>query len=123
MSILLVEDEKEVRDSLVTLLRAAGYRVVSAASAEEALESLRNNRKVRLMLVDQFMPGMSGEEFLRKAWSEERRPPALIMTAVAPWRTLGLLEFGVGYLRKPISGDLLLGAVETYMKEGGSGWA
>lgn len=123
MSILLVEDEKEVRDSLVALLRSAGYKVVSAASAEEALESLRKNRKVRLMLVDHYMPGMSGEEFLRKAWSEERRPPALIMTAIAPWRSLGLLEFGVGYLRKPISDNLLLGAVETYMKEGGSGWA
>ncbi|MGD2080242.1 MAG: response regulator [Nitrospirota bacterium] len=123
MSILLIEDEKDVRDSLATLLRSAGYHVVSAASAMEGLDSLKKNNDIRLMLVDYVMPEMSGEEFLRKVWAEEHRPPALVMTGIAPWMSMGLLELGVGYLRKPINSDLLLGTVETYMKKGASGWA
>ncbi len=123
MSILLIDDENDVRESLVVLLQSAGYKVVSVSSAEEGLNYLRENNNIRLMLVDYIMPEMSGEEFLRKAWTDEQWPPALIMTGMAPWKSTGLLELGVGYLRKPVNSTLLLGTVETYMKKGGSGWA
>lgn len=123
MAILLIDDEEDARESLKMLLESAGYSVFSASSATEGLELLswkKNN--VRLILVDYSMPGMSGEEFLRKAWQHEQWPPALIITGVSPWRTSGLLDMGVGYLRKPVNSNLLLGTVETYMRKGGPRW-
>lgn len=122
MSILIVDDEEDVRESLKMVLETAGYKVVAKSSAVEALNYLNEKSRVKLILVDYSMPGMSGEEFLRKAWEKEQWPPALVITGISPWRTLGLLELGVGYLRKPVSSNLLLGTVETYMKKGGPTW-
>ncbi len=119
MSILLIDDEPDVRDSLKTLLEAAGHEVITAVSGSEALKYLKNgtSKSISLMLVDYSMPGMNGEEFLRKAWSEERRPPALVITAIAPWRTIDLIDLGVGYIRKPINTNLLLQTIEMYLRK------
>jgi DNA-binding response OmpR family regulator len=121
MSILVIDDEVDVRESLKILLETAGYEVITAASGTEALRYLNNGtaESIALMLVDFSMPGMNGEEFLRKAWAVKPWPPALIITGVAPWRTLDLIELGVGYVRKPINSSLLLGTIETYLKKGG----
>ena len=116
--ILIIDDEDDVRDSLKALLETAGHEVVTASSGDEALKRLEGG-DINLMLVDYSMPGMSGEEFLRRAWSDVQWPPALVITGVAPWRTLGLIEMGVGYVRKPISSNLLLGTVDTYLNRGG----
>ncbi len=120
MAILLVDDEKDTRDSLREVLEAAGHEVVTAATGKEALGHV--NGDTDLMLVDYSMPEMTGEEFLRKVWSEQQWPPAIVITGVAPWRTLGLIELGVGYLRKPINGTVLLGMVDFYLKKGGQRW-
>ena len=120
MAILLVDDEKDTRDSLREVLEAAGHEVVTAATGKEALGHV--NGDTDLMLVDYSMPEMNGEEFLRKVWSEQQWPPAIVITGVAPWRTLGLIELGVGYLRKPINGTVLLGMVDFYLKKGGQRW-
>jgi DNA-binding response OmpR family regulator len=125
MPILIIDDEDDVRESLKALLEAAGYEVMTAASGAEALGYLNNGiaASISLMLVDFSMPGMNGEEFLRKAWAVKQWPPALVITGVAPWRTLDLIELGVGYVRKPINSNLLLGTIEMYLKKGGPGWA
>ena len=121
MSILVIDDEVDVRESLKVLLETAGHEVITAASGAEALRYLNNGtaKNIALMLVDFSMPGMNGEEFLRKAWAVKQWPPALVITGVAPWRTLDLIELGVGYVRKPINSNLLLGTIETYLKKGG----
>lgn len=122
MSILLIDDEDDVRESLKMVLEKAGYKVIAAASAVEGLKFLNGKSKVRLILVDYAMPGMNGEEFLKKAWEKEQWPPALVITGITPWRALGLMDLGVGYLRKPVNSNLLLGTVETYMRKGVPTW-
>jgi DNA-binding response OmpR family regulator len=116
MAILVVDDEAEIRASLRELLNMAGYEVVTAASGTEALERM-GEHKVRLMLVDLSMPGMSGEELIRRLCRQERRPSILAITALAPWQTAGLITMGVGYLRKPIDAGLLLGTIKTLLRK------
>jgi len=57
--ILIVDDEEALREALGKILEDDGYRVVSAASGEQALEILRDH-SVDLILTDIRMPGMSG---------------------------------------------------------------
>lgn len=116
MALLVVDDEKDCRESLGELLRLAGYRVITASCGEEALTALRSN-KVCLMLVDLIMPEMSGEEFIKRAWQEGHTVPVLVVTAVAPWKTSGITELGVGYIRKPYEGKSLIGAIETLLNK------
>lgn len=121
MKILVVDDEKDVRDSLGEILKVAGYKVIKASSGKEALDHLSAER-VNMMLVDFSMPGMSGEELLTNLEKDKKRPPALVITALAPWKLMGLVQQGVGYLRKPINASLLLSTVETLIgKEVGRG--
>lgn len=119
MSILVVDDERDVRESLGELLRGAGYKVVTAASGFEALNYLKKHR-VSMLLVDMSMPGMTGEELLMRLENDRWRPPALVITALAPWRLVGLTKHGVGYLRKPINSSLLLNIVDNFVRKEGS---
>jgi CheY-like chemotaxis protein len=69
--ILVVDDEAEVREILAETLEDFGYAVVTAASGEEALPVLANDRSVGLVITDVRMPGMSGLELadqIRRQW-------------------------------------------------------
>ena len=62
-TLLLVDDEFGIRAALMRMLRRDGYRILGAASGEEALQLLAVN-KVQVIISDQRMPGMSGTDFL-----------------------------------------------------------
>ena len=49
--------------------------------------------------------------------SKRKRPPALVITALAPWRMTRLMESGVGYMRKPLNSDLLLSTIKTLLSK------
>jgi CheY-like chemotaxis protein len=68
-SVLLVEDDKDIRDLLVTLLEVAGYAVTSCSSAERALEALREEA-FDFLLTDYSLPGRTGGWLLEEAKSE-----------------------------------------------------
>lgn len=55
--ILVVEDEPDVRESVIDLLDILGYKTVSAVNADDALNVLRENSNIDLMLTDIVMPG------------------------------------------------------------------
>ena len=113
---MVVDDEREVRESLERVLRTAGYDVVTEASAEDALGYLKENA-VGLLLVDLSMPGMSGEDLLKELYNRGALPPSLVITAMAPWQTLGVIEYGIGYVRKPIDNAILLPIIESMMRK------
>ncbi len=64
-TLLLVDDEENILNSLKRLLRRNGYRILTATSAEQGLTLLGENR-VDVVISDQRMPGMHGVEFLRR---------------------------------------------------------
>jgi CheY-like chemotaxis protein len=64
-SILVVDDDEDLRTILCEVLSAEGYRAVGAADGVEALERLRGDRPPALMFVDLMMPRMNGEDLIR----------------------------------------------------------
>ncbi|MEJ2181941.1 MAG: response regulator [Nitrospirota bacterium] len=116
MQILVVDDEREIRDSVSEILRIAGYKVLTAADGEEARRCIETE-KISMMLMDLCMPGMNGEELLMSLDKNPKRPPTLVITALAPWQLMHLMKAGIGYIRKPINSALLLGAVETVLRK------
>jgi PAS domain S-box-containing protein len=77
LSVLLVEDNEHVREFAHHLLNELGYRVVSVASADAALELL-DNEPVDLLFSDVVMPGRSGVELARLARAERPSLPVLL---------------------------------------------
>ncbi len=106
--ILVVEDEKPVRDSLVKLVSRYGYQVRGAASAEEG-DSWLSSEDFHLVLLDIELPKMKGVEFLR--WTLERSPETavIMMTGLDdPALAIECLEEGARtYLVKPPEPEFL----------------
>ena len=81
-TILIVEDEVLVRLDLASYLENAGYRVLEAGSAREAIEILERDRSIRVVFTDVQMPGdMDGLALARCI--RERWPPTIIVVSSA----------------------------------------
>ena len=80
---LLVDDEEFVRLSTADMLSDLGYRVIEAASAEEALSVVGNGGHLDLVVTDHLMPGMNGTDLARAV--RDRRPdlPVLVVSGYA----------------------------------------
>lgn len=79
-SLLVVDDETNVRGMLATLLRREGYRVAEAASAEEALRALRRDSGIQLIISDLHMPGRDGTSLLREVRECLPDTPVIMLT-------------------------------------------
>lgn len=64
IDILVVDSDRDTTDSLADILTSCGYKVAIADGGIEALDFLRRNPPPRMILLDMFMPGMGGVEFL-----------------------------------------------------------
>ena len=102
VTILVVDDESIVRESLREWLSAIGYDVDIAASGAEALEIIRKN-KIRIMLTDLFMPGMDGIELMKEAKKIVPEISAVIITAHGTIQTAitAMREGAHDYVEKP----------------------
>jgi len=78
--ILLVDDDAAVRDVVSAMLEAVGFEIVTAQSAEEALELLAKER-IQVAVLDWTLPGMSGLELCRTIRARWARLPVLFLTA------------------------------------------
>src|SRR5687767_3250998 len=81
--VLVVDDEKNMRLSLQTVLGDEGYSVKAFESAEEALGSLERGQEFLLGIVDGQLSGMSGYEFLERVKKQWPDLPVLMITAYA----------------------------------------
>jgi two-component system, cell cycle sensor histidine kinase and response regulator CckA len=112
-TILLVDDESEVRDLAREILEAHGYRILEAASAEQALEvSRRHPEPIALLLTDVVMPGMHGHELAAQLRIQRPETKVLYMTGFALVQaqhemlsTRAGLEPGSPLLPKPFSSE------------------
>lgn len=116
-TILLVEDEAFVRRVTAEVLESAGYRLVIATSAAEALEAYpRCSGPVDLLLADVVMPGMSGCELAAEFENLCPRGRVLLMSGHAEqlaWCELS--RSGKKYLAKPFSTRMLLRRVREVL--------
>jgi two-component system cell cycle sensor histidine kinase/response regulator CckA len=109
--ILVVDDEKNVRDLVRYLLERAGYRVIEADNAETALELLQERLlEPQLLLTDIVMPAMSGLALAAQAHHLRPSIPVIFMTGFANEYQAELC--GSVCLRKPFKPSELLAAVQ-----------
>ena len=110
--ILVVDDDDEVRATVVALLEPAGYIVVDAVNGRQALDILDRDPTVQVLFTDVMMPGISGITLARKAL--ERRPDLRIVLTSAYMRDEQ--DETLPCLRKPFRGEELLRAVSGEMR-------
>jgi len=109
-TILLVEDDKEVRAYLSDVMRGLQYRVLSAANASVALKLLAQDQlRIDILLTDIVMPGMNGRELGEKAIQTRPRLKVLYMTGYSRNAVVhhGRVDHGIDLLQKPISTQVL----------------
>ncbi|HEY6556157.1 MAG TPA: PAS domain S-box protein [Polyangiaceae bacterium] len=105
-TILLVEDEEQVRMIVLNVLRRQGYRVIAAQHAGEALLLCeRHPQKIDLLVTDVVMPQMSGPELAKRLQAERPEMKVLCMSGYTDDSIVrhGVLETGVAFLQKPIT--------------------
>jgi CheY-like chemotaxis protein len=105
-TVLVVEDEEEVRKLAIRLLQKQGYRVLEAPTGNEALLLCKSWKDpVHLLLVDVVMPGMSGWELVEKLRYVRGDFKALFMSGYTDNAIAhhGVLEKGVNYIQKPFT--------------------
>lgn len=107
-TILLVEDDPQVRRSVQRVLRRYGYRVLVCGNGAEALKLVQTNRAIHLLITDLVLPGMDGREVARELC--RFRPELRVLltsgfdhTPMSPDSAAGRVVL----FRKPFTGDLL----------------
>ncbi len=101
--ILIVDDEVNIRNALVTLLERKGYRGRGVATAEEGLDLLETTG-MDLVITDLRMPGIGGMEFLRRLQTKWPGTEVMVMTAYGSIETAveAMRAGAYDYLTKPI---------------------
>jgi phosphate regulon transcriptional regulator PhoB len=117
--VLIVEDERDIRDLVVLHLQRDGYEVTSAGSGEEALARVRQSPP-DLVVLDLMLPAMSGLEVCRRIRQEQATAtlPIVMLTAKADEvdRVVGLELGADDYVVKPFSPKELLARVRAVLR-------
>ena len=115
--ILVVEDDRTLRQALVFNLEREGYEVRSAVDGEQALAAARDGG-LDLLLLDLMLPGMSGLEVLRTMRADGVDTPVVILSAKGGEvdRVVGLKVGADDYIPKPFSRPELLARVESVLR-------
>lgn len=109
-TLILVEDESQVRDLTAKMLKQLGYTVLAAAGGEQAIEISRSHRgKISLLVTDVVMPLMSGKQVADSLLSMRPDIKVLYLSGYTENAMLnhGVLDSGVDFLAKPFSRESL----------------
>jgi CheY-like chemotaxis protein len=112
-TVLLVEDDADVRNALQVLLKRQGHRVTCAANGQEALDLLRAGHRPSLIVLDLVMPVMDGWRFRAEQLKDPElaRVPVIVVSADAHAEEHAAGIGAVGYLKKPVRVDRLVAVV------------
>jgi DNA-binding NtrC family response regulator len=118
-TILVVDDEKNIRRTLRMVLEGSGFHTLEASSAEQCLETLENN-EVDLLILDVRLPKMSGIEALEKIRNEPetRRLPVLMVSGHASVaEAVQAVQLGAtDFFEKPLDRDRILVTVRNALQ-------
>ncbi|MBA2742259.1 MAG: response regulator transcription factor [Actinobacteria bacterium] len=122
MSILVVDDEPAVRESLRRALELEGYEVELAADGGEAITRLGHTEQPEAVILDILMPGVDGLEVCRRLRSTGNAIPVLMLTAQAEVenRVAGLDAGADDYLPKPFALAELLARLRALLRRTGT---
>lgn len=114
-TILLIEDDAGIRESVTECLEAEGYAVKPVANGVEGLEWLRQPHRPHLIVLDLVMPVMNGSQFLSELREDARIRdiPVVLMTAATSAPGMAIPP-ATAYLPKPFELEELLDAVERH---------
>ena len=113
--ILVVDDDPDLRETLVDILEGAGYRTHAAEHGAAALSLLRDSQELpALILLDMMMPVMGGEAFAGEVSQDPRlaRIPIVVCTARPDREKVAAQLHAAGSLNKPLQLDQLLAVVK-----------
>jgi signal transduction histidine kinase/CheY-like chemotaxis protein len=120
-TVLVVEDQKDVRQLVARSLNAYGYRVLATPNAEEALACAQaHDGRIHLLLTDVVMPGMDGKELATRLARLQPEIRVLYMSGY-PESVIahkGILDSGIDYIQKPFSPDDLAARVRDMLRPG-----
>jgi CheY-like chemotaxis protein len=116
--ILVIEDDKDLRDSLCDALRLEGFDVVAAEHGEAALHHLNTGARPCVILLDLMMPVMDGWAFHRELAKDQSLAsiPVVVMTAAAQARAAAVDASAVLY--KPLRMDTVVEVVQEHCPGG-----
>lgn len=108
-TIMVIEDENDIRSSLKEILELEGYDVLTAENGLEALNILKQSLKPNLILLDMKMPIMNGWEFAEQFnKTYQRSSPIVVVTAAADSEQRAKDINAVGWISKPFDLGVLL---------------
>ncbi len=118
MNILIVDDEEMQRELLKGFLKHQGYNVLTAKNGEEALK-IFSSEPIQLVLLDQKMPGLKGEEVLERMKKENPLIRAIMITAYGDVDTaVSVMKLGADdFIEKPVDLTALLEKIENIERE------
>jgi len=111
-TVLIVEDEEDLREMMREAFEANGYAVVTAPEGQEALDRMAEIEGLCLVLLDLVMPGMNGWDFFEQV---RRRPqlarvPVIVYSSAPDNAPAGVTRV----LRKPVAFERLLSTVREF---------
>ena len=118
MKILVVDDERAVRESLRRALELEGYEIELAGDGNEALYRLESSEEPDAMILDVLMPGVDGLEVCRRIRGTGSKLPVLMLTARTEVedRVAGLDAGADDYVTKPFALEELLARVRALLR-------
>ena len=118
-TLLLVDDDADIRETYGLALEYAGYEVVAAATGAEALDKLRGGVRPDLIVLDQMMPLVNGREFRALQLSDPAlaHVPVLLLTGAMRMQPLVDDMMPVAALQKPVGYTELLSAIRGALRK------
>lgn len=119
MNVLLIEDDELIRETIQGILESEGYEVFSAANGQEGLEIFGTMPSPCIILLDLFMPVMTGIEFLKALGPSAMSLPIVALSAAPPdgEAVQEIKPFLKGFMKKPIDLYNLLSTVKSFCEE------
>ena len=119
--ILIVDDDREIRDLTARFLRRHGFRAQGAADGREMSAALADGR-FDLIVLDLMMPGEDGLAICRRLRGEKTAPPIIMLTALGEEtdRIVGLEMGADDYLPKPFNPRELLARIKAVLRRAGA---
>lgn len=116
-TLLLVDDDPMIVESLAPLLERSGFHVLIATNGEEALNKVQSHQP-DVIVMDVLMPRMNGRETLRRMRKSNIWIPTILLTQVgeASERAVALEEGADDYLNKPFHSQELLARIHAVMR-------